>query len=152
MAAAKRRQEGRKTAAASIPDPTLRRTLAELNLPHACREVVDKSADAVLDEIETSILLVAASVLRGEGFTYTLPNRAKGNQLYVPGALAGERTAYIDRQTGNIRITGCHLVCCATSPAGMTPVGPAGGSPASCSICTRHSRALFAAQSWTASC
>lgn len=29
---------------------------------------------------------VAASILRGEGFTYTLPNRSKGNQLYVPGA------------------------------------------------------------------
>ena len=28
---------------------------------------------------------VAASILRGEGFTYTLPNRSKGNQLYVPG-------------------------------------------------------------------
>jgi hypothetical protein len=63
------------------------RTLAELNLPHAFREVVDKSADAVLDEIEAAILLVAASILRGEGFTYTLPNRSKGNQLYVPGAL-----------------------------------------------------------------
>ncbi|KAL4855658.1 DNA topoisomerase 6 subunit A [Chlorella vulgaris] len=65
-------------------EPEVQKTLAELNLSHACREVVDKSADAVLDEIETSILLVAASVLRGEGFTYTLPNRAKGNQLYVP--------------------------------------------------------------------
>ena len=67
----------------------MRRTLAELNLPHACREVVDKGADAVLDEIETAILMVAASVLRGEGFTYTLPNRSKGNQLYVPGGWVG---------------------------------------------------------------
>jgi hypothetical protein len=40
----------------------------------------------VLDEIETAIVLVASSVLRGEGFSYTLPNRSKGNQLYVPGA------------------------------------------------------------------
>ena len=70
------------------PRPLLCRTLAELNLPQACREVVDKGADAVLDEIETAILMVAASVLRGEGFTYTLPNRSRGNQLYVPGGRA----------------------------------------------------------------
>lgn len=37
-------------------------------------------------QVEAAILFVAASVLRGEGFTYTLPNRSKGNQLYVPGA------------------------------------------------------------------
>ena len=67
------------------PRPLPCRTLAELNLPQACREVVDKGTDAVLDEIETAILMVAASVLRGEGFTYTLPNRSRGNQLYVPG-------------------------------------------------------------------
>lgn len=47
--------------------------------------MVDKDADAVLDEVEAAVLLVAASVLRGQGFTYTLPSRAKGNQLYVPG-------------------------------------------------------------------
>lgn len=48
-------------------------------------QVVDKDADAVLDEIETAIVLVASSILKGEGFSYTLPNRSKGNQLYVPG-------------------------------------------------------------------
>ena len=36
----------------------LYRTLAELDLPHACREVVDKDADAVLGEVETAILMV----------------------------------------------------------------------------------------------
>ncbi|KAI7843532.1 hypothetical protein COHA_002774 [Chlorella ohadii] len=65
-------------------EPEVQKSLAELNLPHACREVVDKDADAVLGEVETAILMVAASILRGEGFTYTLPNRSKGNQLYVP--------------------------------------------------------------------
>lgn len=39
----------------------------------------------MLDEVEAAILLVASSILRGEGFTYTLPTRGKGNQLYVPG-------------------------------------------------------------------
>ncbi|GAB4817541.1 hypothetical protein N2152v2_004587 [Parachlorella kessleri] len=65
-------------------EPEVARTLADLQLPHAFREVVDKSADAVLDEIETAIVLVASSILKGEGFSYTLPNRAKGNQIYVP--------------------------------------------------------------------
>lgn len=73
----------RRLAEAVKAEPEVVRTLADLNLPHACREVVDKGADAVLGEIETAILLVASSILRGEGFAYTLPSRAKGNQLYV---------------------------------------------------------------------
>ena len=44
-------------------------------------KVVDKDADAVLDEVEAAIFLVAASILRGEGFSYSVPSRAKGNQL-----------------------------------------------------------------------
>lgn len=67
-------------------EPEVVRTLADLNLPHACCEVVDKGAESVLDEIETAILLVATSILAGDGFAYALPNRSKGNQLYVPGA------------------------------------------------------------------
>ena len=46
--------------------------------------MVDKNADAVLDEVEAAILAIAASILRGEGFSYAVPSRAKGNQLYVP--------------------------------------------------------------------
>lgn len=65
-------------------EPEVARTLTELNLPHSCREVVDKGADAVLTEVEAAILIVASSILRGEGFNYTLPNRSKSNQLYVP--------------------------------------------------------------------
>lgn len=38
--------------------PSRCRTLAELDLPHACREVVDKDANAVLGEVETAILMV----------------------------------------------------------------------------------------------
>lgn len=61
------------------------KTLKDLKLPHSCREVVDKDAQAVLNEIESSILQVAYTILKGEGFTYSLPNRSKANQLYVPG-------------------------------------------------------------------
>lgn len=60
------------------------RTLAELGLPHECREVVDKSEGSVLSEIEGSLLGVALTILRGAGFSYAVPNRSKGNQLFVP--------------------------------------------------------------------
>ncbi len=59
------------------------RTLKDLNLP-SVKEVVDKDANSVLDEIESSILKVATTILDGDGFTYSLPNRSKANQLYVP--------------------------------------------------------------------
>ncbi|KAL3149242.1 DNA topoisomerase 6 subunit A [Trebouxia sp. C0010 RCD-2024] len=65
-------------------DPVLSRTLSDLKLPHSCREVVDKSADSVLDEVESTIYQVAQQILRGEGFTYGIPSRSKGNQVYVP--------------------------------------------------------------------
>ena len=55
------------------------RTLAELNLPQACREVVEKDADAVLDEVEAAIYMAAATILRGEGFSYDVPLRTKAS-------------------------------------------------------------------------
>lgn len=60
------------------------RTLAELKLPVICREVVDKKEQLVLDEIENAILQVACTILQGHGFSYAIPNRSKGNQLFVP--------------------------------------------------------------------
>eukprot|EP00775_Hariotina_reticulata_P004035 gene4035-4282_t len=62
----------------------LSKTLADLSLPHAVKEVVDKDANAVLDEIEAAVFEVAASILQGNGFSYDIPSRSKGNQLYVP--------------------------------------------------------------------
>ena len=65
-------------------EPAAARALADLGLAHGVCEVVDKSADAVLGEVEAAILVVAASILGGDGFAYALPSRAKANQLYVP--------------------------------------------------------------------
>ena len=59
----------------------MRRTLAGLDLSQACREVIDKDANAVLDEVEAAIYIVASTILRGEGFSYDVPSRAKGNQV-----------------------------------------------------------------------
>lgn len=65
-------------------EPQVSRTLTDLGLVDSCREVVDKDADGVLDEIESAIFQAAVSILNGEGFSYSVPSRAKGNQLYVP--------------------------------------------------------------------
>ncbi|EFJ51555.1 hypothetical protein VOLCADRAFT_103453 [Volvox carteri f. nagariensis] len=62
----------------------IEKTLGELKLPYNCREVVDKDTDEVLAEIETAIYAVAASIMDGEGFSFDIPSRAKGNQMYVP--------------------------------------------------------------------
>ena len=38
----------------------------------------------MLDEVEAAVYAAARSVLRGAGFSFDVPSRAKGNQLYVP--------------------------------------------------------------------
>lgn len=67
----------------SHPLPTSS-SLADLDIPQSCREVVDKGAAAVLDEVEAAMYAIARSVLAGDGFAFDVPSRAKGNQLYVP--------------------------------------------------------------------
>ena len=46
------------------------------------REVKEQTADEVLDEIERSLLVVARSVLSGEGFEYEVPSRGGANSKY----------------------------------------------------------------------
>ena len=72
------------TVASHLLTEAYRRGLFDLDISQACREVVDKNAAAVLDEIEAAIIHVALSILQGEGFSYSIPSRTKGNQLYVP--------------------------------------------------------------------
>lgn len=55
--------------------------MTSLNLPFNAREVVDKGANAVLDEIEGTVLEVASTILEGNGFAFDVPSRAKGNQV-----------------------------------------------------------------------
>ena len=49
-----------------------------------CLQVVNKGAEDVRDEIESAIYQAAVTILAGEGFSFGVPSRAKGNQLYVP--------------------------------------------------------------------
>uniref|UniRef100_A0A7S0V3E1 DNA topoisomerase 6 subunit A n=1 Tax=Polytomella parva TaxID=51329 RepID=A0A7S0V3E1_9CHLO len=60
------------------------KTLSKLLLPFKCREVIDKDASAVLEEIESTIVNTALSILDSRGFSFDVPSRAKGNQAYVP--------------------------------------------------------------------
>lgn len=43
--------------------PEVQRTLKDLKLEYNCREVVDKDAEAVLDEIEAAMYAVALTIL-----------------------------------------------------------------------------------------
>lgn len=82
------------------------RSLSDVGLADSCREVVDKSGDTVLHAIEETLLSVAHTILRGDGLSYGIPNRSRGNQLYVPG-----RGLLQDLGSGS-----CHRVgftCCA---------------------------------------
>ncbi|KAH7424220.1 hypothetical protein KP509_12G095600 [Ceratopteris richardii] len=60
------------------------RSLADLNLPHAFKEVADLSSNSVVTEIEKCILAAAKSILAGHGFGFNVPSRSSANQIYVP--------------------------------------------------------------------
>ncbi|KAJ6811506.1 DNA topoisomerase 6 subunit A3 [Iris pallida] len=60
------------------------RTLSDLNLPSACREVSDRDVSAVQSSIERAVLGMARSILAGRGFSFDVPSRASSNQMYVP--------------------------------------------------------------------
>ncbi|CAM9829307.1 unnamed protein product, partial [Heterosigma akashiwo] len=58
-------------------------TLEDLGLHHV-REVSEMINDRVAQRIEDIIMEVTASILAGGGFTYSVPTRSTGNQLYIP--------------------------------------------------------------------
>ncbi|MCO5601981.1 hypothetical protein L7F22_056108 [Adiantum nelumboides] len=60
------------------------RSLADLYLPHAFKEVADLSPDSVVTEVEKCILSAAKYILAGHGFGFSVPSRSGANQLYVP--------------------------------------------------------------------
>ncbi|KAF5830222.1 Spo11/DNA topoisomerase VI subunit A [Dunaliella salina] len=65
-------------------EPEVALTLSDLALPHAYCEVVDKDANAVMDEIEATMLRMANTIMQGQGFEFNVPSRTKTNQMYVP--------------------------------------------------------------------
>ena len=62
-----------------------KRTLAEVGMQEGVtKEVVAMDRQAVSNEIERLVMEAALSILRGEGFSYTMPSRASSNMIYVP--------------------------------------------------------------------
>lgn len=74
----------RKLATALKENKGVAKSLDELDLPYAYRAVMDKDAEGLIDEIEAVLLQIAASIMKGQGFEFDIPSRAKQNQMYVP--------------------------------------------------------------------
>ena len=60
-----------------------KRTLADVGMSGVTKEVVSMEREDVKNEIERIILQAALSIMRGEGFSYTMPARTSGNMVYV---------------------------------------------------------------------
>eukprot|EP00899_Mesostigma_viride_P010061 jgi/Mesvir1/19056/Mv12818-RA.1 len=58
--------------------------LKDLNIPGVSKEVRDLSSSEVVEEIENVAFSIAEAIMKGNGFTYTVPARTSTNQLYVP--------------------------------------------------------------------
>eukprot|EP00892_Ulva_mutabilis_P002243 jgi/Ulvmu1/12019/UM083_0032.1 len=69
--------------AASISWEEPGRSTEDVKLSFDCKEVVDKGATDVLDEVEAAVCEAVITIIDGNGFTFDVPSRAKGNQMYV---------------------------------------------------------------------
>ena len=63
--------------------PELRRTLNDLNLAEAYREVVDLPGIEVAAAIEQVMVAIVKNILADEAFGYSLPSRGNTDQVYV---------------------------------------------------------------------
>jgi meiotic recombination protein SPO11 len=52
-------------------------------------QVAELGTEDVMDKIEDLVLGCVKSIMAGEGFTYTIPTRSEGNQMYVKGTKGG---------------------------------------------------------------
>ena len=64
--------------------PQAKRTLADIGISGVTKEVAAKTAEEVRAEIEAVVLECVASIMRGEGFSYSIPSRTSSNCVYVP--------------------------------------------------------------------
>ena len=63
---------------------TEKRTLEDVGVTGVTKEVRVMERQEVMAEIEAICLQAVASVMRGEGFSYTMPARTAANHLYIP--------------------------------------------------------------------
>jgi hypothetical protein len=85
----------------------------------AAPQVVDKDTEEVLSAIEDAIYGVAATIMEGEGFSFDIPSRAKGNQ--VGGEGRGGVYSGTRRRSGQAKIPSrvsrlCNLAALAGRP------------------------------------
>lgn len=59
-------------------------TLADLDIPNVNREVDVMDVHRVRAEIERLVCTACDSIMREQGFSYSVPSRSSANQLYVP--------------------------------------------------------------------
>ena len=60
-----------------------KKTLADIGMSGVTKEVVSMDGAGVSAEIERIILEAAQSIMRGDGFSYTMPARTSSNMVYV---------------------------------------------------------------------
>jgi len=64
-------------------EPRRRKTLRDLNKSDEFREVEDRDGSEIAAAIEQVMIAAARSILRGDGFEYTLPSRGATDQVYL---------------------------------------------------------------------
>ena len=63
---------------------TTKKTLEELGIKGVHKEVRGMARHEVRENIEHICLQAVATIMKGEGFSYTMPARTTSNHLYVP--------------------------------------------------------------------
>ena len=61
-----------------------KKTLDDIGISGVTKEVANKNSEEVRAEIESVVLECVASIMRGEGFSYSIPARTASNCIYVP--------------------------------------------------------------------
>lgn len=61
-----------------------KKTLEDIGISGVTKEVAAKTSTEVQAEIQHVVLRCVASIMRGEGFSYSIPARTASNCIYVP--------------------------------------------------------------------
>ena len=74
----------KKLRAALGSSASVKKTLEDIGMSGVTKEVVAMDTRGVTAEIERIAMEATLSIMRGEGFSYTMPSRASSNMIYVP--------------------------------------------------------------------
>lgn len=65
------------------PSTASKKTLEDIGMSGVTKEVVAMDSRGVMGEIERIAMETTLSILRGQGFSYTMPSRTSSNMIYV---------------------------------------------------------------------